>query len=290
MPAYGKIKVAHAQHALKNDHNAKDFTFFQKVRRQSSTRVQQKAVNFDYRESTIHVNLGSQEFHLAAIADISTAIDTMFDELERRGHAEILNELCPFFGALWPAALALCRFLVSEHQRQPDAFIRARSLELGCGLALPSLLLNRLGAIPIATDSHPDVADFLRRNCQLNDLKSLNFLPFDWTGSKPDLPGMRSIESIAEGEPLDWIVASDILYEPAFAPALAQTLAKLAGPETKIAISDPGRPYLQDFVNALEKHSFSTALYPIASGPSPTGGREIPDTECFVIVASLKSV
>lgn len=55
---------------------------------------------------------------------------------------------------VWPASVALCRFL----QQHPAMVLDKRVLELGCGAALPSLLCARIGAaFTLSTDRNEHV-------------------------------------------------------------------------------------------------------------------------------------
>lgn len=167
----------------------------------------------------------------------------MFVELEKLGSQELLEELCPYFGVVWPAAHALCAWMV-EHG---DARFAGRSfLELGCGLALPSFLAARFGAGVSATDLHPDVPKFLARNLDRNALAQVRFRTLDW----------RSDTSSSEAETWDWIVASDVLYEKEYAQTVVDFLLKHLSPSGTAVISDPQRPYCEGFEKLLRSAPF----------------------------------
>lgn len=172
------------------------------------------------------------QLEISALKDLERTIDAMFLELERRGQAEILAELCPYFGCVWPSARALAGYVLD----QPD--LRGHAvLEIGCGLAIPGILAARAGAAVTVTDCHPDVPRFLERNVLLNEVRGVNFLHADWR-SGWTLPEPR----------YDWIMGSDVLYDKEHALNLTRWLGK-PGERTKlVTIADPGRPYLQEFV------------------------------------------
>ena len=50
-----------------------------------------------------------------------------------------------------------------------------RILELGCGMALSSLLINRRGGNITATDYHPQAGIFLKKNTELNEDADIPF-------------------------------------------------------------------------------------------------------------------
>lgn len=50
-----------------------------------------------------------------------------------------------------------------------------RVLEIGCGIGLASLVLQRRGAIVVASDMHPQTEPFLAYNAARNDLPALHY-------------------------------------------------------------------------------------------------------------------
>jgi len=206
--------------------------------------------------------------NVCALADLERTIDDMFVELERRGEGELLQELCPYFGAVWPGARALVTYLAGL----PAAEIAGRRIhEVGCGLALPGMLAMRAGGIVSVSDCHPDVPQFLNRNLALNDLDSIEFFPLDW----------RSAESVAAAgrrlENLDWLIGSDVLYDPDHPSTLAafinRTLERKAGSRPRATITDPGRPWLQDFSSAMRRNGWKedTTVFSVAD---PRGAKK----------------
>ena len=182
---------------------------------------------------------GSFELDVEALASLDLTIDALFAELEKTGDEKLLEELCPYFGQIWPAARGLTSYL----GECPDASIQGkRVLEVGCGLALPSMILAKRGALVTATDFHPEVPAFLERNLRANGLQGrVEYRSLDW----------RLLS--AEAEPWDWIIGSDILYEKQHVAEVARALVRLAGPRTRLVIGDPGRPYLQGFLDEMKR-------------------------------------
>src|SRR5690606_42011111 len=89
---------------------------------------------------------------------------------------------------LWPASWAL-----AEAVQDTDIAGR-RILEIGCGLGLPSLVLQQRGADITASDHHPLVEHFLDYNATLNELRPLNYFDLAWEDPAPDLGRFRSEE------------------------------------------------------------------------------------------------
>jgi predicted nicotinamide N-methyase len=195
-------------------------------------------VNYELKQTTEKF-LGSHgretELVISSLMDLERTIDTMFVELERRGKAEILAELCPYFGCVWPGARALAtRVLDHPNLKQQKV------LEIGCGLAIPGILAARAGADVTVTDCHPDVPIFLERNLALNAVQGVNFLHADWR-SGWTLPSPT----------YDWIMGSDVLYDKEHAPTLTRWLGVPGQRTSRVTITDPGRPYLQEFVTGM---------------------------------------
>jgi predicted nicotinamide N-methyase len=113
-----------------------------------------------------------------------------------------------------------------------------RVVELGCGLALPSLAAARAGAIALATDGDDVALELAERNARANDLRIETAL-VEW--DSPD-------ELLARA-PFDLVLAADVLYERPSVAALLSLLPRLA-PEVWIA--DPSRPAAEAFFEQVE--------------------------------------
>lgn len=176
--------------------------------------------------------------HSLTIDGIANFEDACTD-LANRGpevHANYQN-LCPMFGVTWPAARGLCRRLSTTSLRNRSV------LELGCGLALPSLIAARMGARVIATDQHPDTEAFLQRNMRNNGISALRYETFDWHGTLPTGVGERRF---------DHVIGSDVLYTIEMPDILARAYERFIGPKGTGWLTDPGRPWLTEFIQACE--------------------------------------
>ncbi len=156
---------------------------------------------------------------------------------------------------------------------EPQAAVVGKSfLEIGCGLAIPSMALLKLGAGKVtATDLHPDVPEFLERNFAANHLSdhpAFSYRSLDWR--------MRSAEVLAERP--DWILASDVLYDRGQAEAVAAFLVEaFAAGATRAMITDPGRPYLQDFVSACDRLGLQSIVEIFRTDPADSR------RDCFIL-------
>jgi predicted nicotinamide N-methyase len=141
--------------------------------------------------------------------------------------------LAPYWSILWRSGVALAR----EVTRAPLDGLRV--VELGCGLALPSLAAARVGATALATDGDQVALELAERNARANDLRIETAL-VEW--DSPD-------ELLARA-PFDLVLAADVLYERPSVAALLSLLPRLA-PEVWIA--DPNRPAARAFFEQVER-------------------------------------
>jgi len=185
--------------------------------------------------------LGDKLYVLEAIRSLDEAIDqvceVLTDEEQKDPFAE---DLCPYFGILWPASEALSIYL-----DQHSGLIKNKSiLELGCGLGYPSLVATHLGGKVLATDFHPDVEEYFLRNC-LHSSLACEYLRLNWRENQQDI-GL-----------FDIVMGSDVLYESKHPCEVAKGLIRFLKPGGKIVLCDPGRNYLQPFLEAMKIEGYS---------------------------------
>jgi predicted nicotinamide N-methyase len=130
--------------------------------------------------------------------------------------------IAPYWSVLWRSGVALAREIDGLELRG------LRVLELGCGLAAPSIAAARAGAAVLATDACAEALPLAARNAQANGV-SIETAAVDWAAT----------DELLERGPFDLVVAADVLYERASVAQLLSLLPRLA-PEAWLA--DPGRP------------------------------------------------
>lgn len=145
----------------------------------------------------------------------------------------------PLFGIIWPSSLVLAHFIFDYKTSSK------RILEVGCGMALTSLLLNKQSADITATDYHPEVGTFLKRNTELNQDSAIDFMQVDWAAKTDDL-GL-----------FDLIIGSDLLYEDEHIELLASFIEKHANPICEVIIVDPGRGRKNKLSNRMQEFGFN---------------------------------
>jgi len=152
--------------------------------------------------------------------------------LDRQQYSDPLGEAAavgispatwPLFGQVWPSARKLADLM------QVRELCGRRILEIGCGLALASLVIHRRRGNITASDCHPLTSGFLSANLLLNDLPELKYQTGNWACSNPLL-----------GE-FDLIIGSDVLYERDDSGSLPWFISQHAAPGAQIWIVDPDR-------------------------------------------------
>jgi predicted nicotinamide N-methyase len=141
--------------------------------------------------------------------------------------------VAPYWAVLWRSGVALARELDGVELQG------RRVVELGCGLAVPSLAAARAGAVVLATDASEEALDLVTRNADANDVH-VETAVVDW--AKP--------EELVERGTFDLVLAADVLYERASVAPLLALLPRLA-PEAWLA--DPGRPAAEAFLEEASR-------------------------------------
>jgi predicted nicotinamide N-methyase len=131
----------------------------------------------------------------------------------------------PYWAILWPSGEALAQ-AVADDPPPPGAHV----LELGCGLALPSVAAARAGADVLATDGSTDAIAFAAHTLALDEQVG-DVAAIDW----------REPRLLLERGPWDLVLAADVLYLQANVRILLDLLPKLVGPGGQVWIADPGR-------------------------------------------------
>lgn len=187
-----------------------------------------------YEVHTSSLRIGGSDFQVRALLD-----KQQFSDPEGLAElAGISSAAWPLFGVLWPsgAVLAEAASLLP--------ILGRRILEVGCGLGLSSMVLQRRGADITATDRHPLAGEFLGRNAALNDLSPIPYLIAQWAGPNPRLGSF------------DLIIGADVLYEAEHAGLLAGFFATHANPCAEILIADPGRGHGNALNRAMQAQGF----------------------------------
>jgi len=175
---------------------------------------------------------GVDELVIRSLLDRQQFFDPL-GEAERMG---ISSAAWPIFGLLWPSAAQLAARLARRLVRPGE-----RILEIGCGLALASLVGHRRGADITASDCHPLAESFLRENLRLNNLPPMEYRHGPWhdASARPDRAG-ASTRLEVQGR-YDLIIGSDLLYDRDAGAPLAAFIARHTAAAGEVWIVDPDR-------------------------------------------------
>jgi predicted nicotinamide N-methyase len=187
-----------------------------------------------YRTSIIDLQLGGQDFRICALADRQQYADP-------DGMAElagISSAQWSLFGQIWPAGRILAEAMAGFD------VAGKRILEIGCGLGLSSLVLQRRRADITASDHHPLAEHFLRGNALRNGLPIVAYRDLPWL-----------IDDAILGR-FDLIIGSDVLYEHQHVALLAALLQRHARDGAEIIIADPGRGFGNPLSRALRGQDY----------------------------------
>jgi predicted nicotinamide N-methyase len=158
-------------------------------------------------------------------------------------HAFEHEEYLPYWAELWPSGLALARAISGRALRG------ARTLELGCGLGLPSIAAALAGGRVLATDWSTEAIAMTASNAERNGAP-LETLVCSWTAPEP----------LLGRAPFDLILASDVLYEARNVDVLLDLLPKLGN---DVWLTDPGRKPAERFLSqATETWEITTRSVP----------------------------
>lgn len=129
-----------------------------------------------------------------------------------------------------------------------------RLLEIGCGLALPTLVGRRHGIRITASDRHPLTRSFLEANARLNNIPSIKYRHGQWGG-------LRDVHLSDTGaEPLsaryDLVLGSDLLYDRDAPAALADFIDDHAAAQAEVWIIDPDRGHRPAFTRQMATYDF----------------------------------
>ena len=144
----------------------------------------------------------------------------------------------PLFGVIWASGEVLAHHM-SDYEIKGK-----RILEVGCGIALASLVLNERNADITATDYHSETESFLAENVRINCGTPIPFQRTGWADNKSTLGRF------------DLIIGSDLLYEREHIQLLPGFIEQHAEHECEVIIVDPGRGNIGPFSRQMEGLGF----------------------------------
>ncbi len=176
------------------------------------------------------IHIGDIAYTIRSLLDLQQFSDPQGESL-RLG---ISSAMWPLFGQIWPMSQILARLMLRE------SLVGKRILEIGCGIGLPSLVVQQRGGNITASDYHPLSPVFLLENTLLNALAPIRFAAGNWQTANLNL-----------GQ-FDLIIGSDVLYEHQHIDLLSAFIHRHASAAVDVIIVDPGRRSHRAFARAME--------------------------------------
>ena len=183
------------------------------------------------------IEFGNTDIHLCTLRDKQEFDDPGGAALK----LGISSAAWSMFGVIWPSSMVLAHYMSNLETGGK------RILEIGCGMALSSLLLNKKNADITATDYHPEAGLFLQRNTQLNNGEAIDYERVGWEDESDKLGRF------------DLIIGSDLLYEDQHIKLIAEFIDNHANVKCEVILVDPGRGRKNKLSVQMEKYGYSYA-------------------------------
>lgn len=200
---------------------------------------------YETRRQTVQIN-GGDDIYLTTLIDNQQ----FYDPDGAAGKLGVCSASWPLFGLLWPSSIRLANKISLRSVTEGE-----RILEIGCGLALASLVAHRRGMSVTASDRHPMAQHFLKKNLKLNGLPALRYKFAQWGDNQDELAldlGFATLQSR-----FDLIMASDVLYERETPEKLALFIDSHANYKAEVWVVDPNRGYAGAFTRSLRQYGFN---------------------------------
>jgi predicted nicotinamide N-methyase len=149
----------------------------------------------------------------------------------------------PFWATLWPSGAALARAVAAE----PGRVAGRRVVELGCGLAVPSVVAARAGASVLATDASAAAVVFARAN-------------LDHGGAEGDAAVLDVTAAAEVPGTFDVVLGADVVYDRRNVAGLVDLVPRLLADGGEVWLADPGRPGLEHLLQGLAERCPAVAV------------------------------
>lgn len=148
----------------------------------------------------------------------------------------------PYWGNLWPSAIALAGHLI----RHPEFVKGRRVMVLGCGPGAEALAAMMAGAsVCIATDIVPQALELARYNVEKHcTVSGLITRHFNWTSD--NFP-----------RDVDLIIGADILFDAEAYREIIACFERAKGRRLSFLIAEPGRVHAAGFQATMEKYGWN---------------------------------
>ncbi len=225
---------------------------------------------YQTKQETVAV-AGVADLHIRSLLDR----DQFADPLGLAQALGISSAQWPLFGLLWPSGFQLAQAVAAR-----PVLVGERILELGCGLALASLVAHRRGSAVTASDCHPLAGAFLAENLRLNLLPTLPYCHGQW-GPQEETDALAEAHAghpaVAGRAPMvqgrfELIIGSDVLYERDQGGELPGFIARHATPSSEVLIVDPNRGNRSAFSKSMAALGYGLTETLLLDAPSSARG------------------
>lgn len=179
------------------------------------------------------IQVAGREYRITHPLSADDLIDE--EEFER-------DERMPYWAELWTGSIALARHLASRE------LSGKRTIELGCGVGLPSVVALEKGAQVLATDYYEAALDFTAHNAHENTGTEPQTLLVDW----------RWPETLEAGA-FDLVLAAEVLYEERNVRPLAGIVERTLAPDGVALMAESRRPYAAEFVPSFKEFGLKSS-------------------------------
>ena len=160
----------------------------------------------------------------------------------------------PYWAKIWPAAIALCKFIAANTNYIQDKTVA----EIAAGLGLPSLLAAHYAKEVHCSDYNQDAVDTIQQSIALNKLQNIQTSVLDW-------------QTIPNHFNPDVVLLSDVNYEPEAFVILQTLIISLLQKGCTIILSTPQRLVAKSFVEGLLPYCILKEDYSIEDGITTWG-------------------
>ncbi len=168
--------------------------------------------------------LPPREIKIKVVKDIEALVTNPDDE-----------DNIPYWADIWPAARPLSQY-IWEHMD----FTGDEVMELGAGVGLPGIVAGLKGGKVTFSDYKKEALEVILVNARANGVENVDTYLGDW-------------RDFTMGKQFDWILGSDILYNPRLNPYAEEILLENLKEDGQLLISHARRPVTYDALERLKE-------------------------------------
>jgi methyltransferase-like protein 23 len=144
----------------------------------------------------------------------------------------------PFWGRVWPSALAMIQFL----EAHPAYIQEKKVLELAAGLGLPSFYASQTALEVMVSDYDKEAVNWMEKNRAENGLLNIKPQQINWN-------------HLPIGLDPDTLLLCDVNYDPQQFEALSKMIQFFLDKGTSILLTTPQRLVGRPFISSLLEHA-----------------------------------